>query len=65
MNTYNYYNSYYGSYMGFVFTKNNILKNISPKIKDIKNFYYLSYWQAPTGGLPIAAQLGEEITKYL
>ena len=61
----NYYNSYYGSYMGFVFTKNNSLKNISPKVKDIKNFYYLSYWQAPTGGLPVAAQLGDEITKYL
>jgi len=64
--TYNdYFNSYYGSYMGFVFTKNCKLGKMSPKIKDIKNLYYLSYWQTPTGGLPVAAQLGEDIVKYL
>ena len=64
--TYNdYFNSYYGSYMGFVLKKNNKFDNISPKIKDIKNLYYISYWQKPTGGLPIAAKLGEDVCKYL
>lgn len=64
--TYNdYFNSYYGSYMGFVLKKNNKFDNISPKIKDIKNLYYISYWQKPTGGLPVAAKLGEDVCKYL
>ena len=64
--TYNdYFNSYYGSYMGFVFKKNNKLDTVSVKIKDIKNIYYISYFQATTGGLPVAAKLGEDVCKYL
>ena len=35
------------------------------KIKDIKNMYYISYFQATTGGLPVAAKLGEDVCKYL
>lgn len=61
----NYYNSYYGSYMGFVFKKNASLKKMSPKIKDIKNMYFASYWQYHMGGLPVAAKLGKEVVKFL
>ena len=61
----NYFNSYYGSYMGFVFKKNSKFFKLSPKIKDIKNMYYLSYFQTICGGLPICAELGEDIIKYL
>lgn len=64
--TYNsYFNSYYGSYMGYVLLKGANFKKLSPKIDKIKNLYYLSYWQNTFGGLPVAAQLGESISKYL
>jgi len=64
--TYNtYFNSFYGSYMGFVFTKKKKIKKLSPKIEKIKNMFYLSYWQDIMGGLPVAAKLGSSITKYL
>ena len=64
--TYNsYFNSYYGSYMGFVFTKKKKMNKLSPKIANIKNMYYLSYFQKIIGGLPVAAELGSSITKYL
>lgn len=64
--TYNsFFNTYYGSYMGFVFKKNGSLKKFSPKIRGIKNMYYISYWQTYMGGLPIAAKLGEDVIKYL
>lgn len=61
----NYFNSYYGSYMGFVLKKNCLPKKLSPKIPGLKNIFYLSYWQDLMGGLPIAAKLGESIIKYL
>lgn len=61
----NYFNSYYGSYMGFVFPKNGSLKSLSPRIKGIKNMLFATYWQTYTGGLPIAARLGESVTRYI
>lgn len=64
--TYNsYFNSLYGSYMGFVFTKKQKLKKLSPKIDNLKNVFYLSYWQDIMGGLPVAAKLGNSICKLL
>ena len=64
--TYNtYFNSFYGSYMGFVFKKKKGIKKLSPKINKIKNFFYLTYWQDIIGGLPVAAKLGSSIYKYL
>lgn len=64
--TYNeYFNSYYGSYMGYVLSKKEPFRRLSPKIPNLKNIYYLSYWQNNTGGLPTAALLGESISKYL
>ena len=64
--TYNsYFNSYYGSYMGFVFTKKKKMNKLSPKIANIKNMYYLSYFQKIIGGLPVPAALGSRITKYI
>lgn len=64
--TYNsYFNSYYGSYMGYVATKKCSIDKLSPKINGLKNIYYLSYWQTFTGGLPVAANLGNSIKKYL
>ena len=61
----NYFNTYYGSYMGFVLKKKMNINKLSPKIKDLKNIYYLSYWQNSIGGLPVAAKLGNSIKKYL
>lgn len=61
----NYFNSYYGSYMGFVLNKNRSLKKIPSKIKGLKNLFIASYWQTYIGGLPIAARLGKDVTKYL
>lgn len=64
--TYNtYFNSYYGSYMGFVFTKKKKIHKISPRINNIKNMFYLSYFQNIIGGLPVAAELGSSVSKYL
>lgn len=64
--TYNtYFNSYYGSYMGFVFTKKTKIKKLSPKINNLKNILYLSYFQNIIGGLPVAAELGSNVTKYI
>ncbi len=64
--TYNqYFNSNHGSYMGFTFTKNSNLNHIPYKIKNLKNFYLLTYWQKITGGLPISLELGYEISKML
>ena len=64
--TYNsYFNTYYGSYMGFVFKKKGSIKKLSSKIKNIKNMRYVTYWQTYMGGLPIAARLGEAVVKHL
>lgn len=64
--TYNsYFNTYYGSYMGFVFKKKGSIKKLSSKIKNIKNMRYVTYWQTYMGGLPIAARLGEAVVKQL
>lgn len=64
--TYNqYFNSYYGSYMGFTFTKKASIKHIPYKLKNIKNFFLLSYWQKLSGGLPVGLELGYEISKML
>ena len=64
--TYNtYFNSFYGSYMGFVFQKNQGFKKLTPKINNLKNVFYLSYWQDIMGGLPVAAKLGNSICKFL
>lgn len=64
--TYNsYFNTYYGSYMGFVFKKKGSIKKLSSKIKNIKNMRYITYWQTYMGGLPIAARLGEAVVKHL
>ena len=51
--------------MGYVLSKKEPFRRLSPKIPNLKNIYYLSYWQNITGGLPTAALLGESISKYL
>ena len=51
--------------MGFVFKKKGSIKKLSPKIKNIKNMRYVTYWQTYMGGLPIAARLGEAVVKHL
>ena len=61
----NYFNTYHGSYMGFVFKKNGMLRKISPRIKGVKNMFFITYWQTYMGGLPIGARLGEDIVNYL
>lgn len=60
-----YFNSFYGSYMGFVFTKKKSFKKLSPKINNLKNIFYLTYWQDIMGGLPVAAKLGSSVSKLL
>ncbi len=61
----NYFNTYHGSYMGFIFKKNGMLRKISPRIKGVKNMFFITYWQTYMGGLPIGARLGEDIVNYL
>ena len=60
-----YYNSYIGSYMGFTFTKKSNLKDIPIKLKNLKNFYLLTYWQRICGGLPVGLELGNYISKTI
>lgn len=60
-----YYNSYLGSYMGFTFTKKSNLKDIPIKLKNIKNLYLLTFWQRICGGLPVALELGNYVSKLI
>ena len=60
-----YFNSYLGSYMGFTFTKKSNIKDIPVKLKNLKNFYLLTYWQKICGGLPIGLELGNSISKLI
>lgn len=60
-----YYNSYLGSYMGFTFTKKSNLKDIPIKLKNIKNLYLLTFWQRICGGLPVALELGNYVSKSI
>lgn len=61
----NFFHSYYGSYMGFIFKKNGSLKRLSFRIKNVKNMFYATYWQSYMGGLPISAKIGENVIKKL
>ena len=60
-----YFNSYLGSYMGFTFTKKSNIKDIPVKLKNLKNFYLLTYWQKICGGLPIGLDLGNSVSKLI
>lgn len=61
----NYFHSYYGSYMGFTFTKDSLFKDISYKVKGINNFYLATYWQKLSGGLPVSLKMGYDLGKIL
>ena len=53
------------TYIGFTFTKKSNLKDIPYKLKNLKNFYLLTYWQKICGGLPIGLELGNHISKVI
>lgn len=60
-----YFNSYIGSYMGFTFTKKSNIKDIPIKLKNLKNFYLLTFWQRICGGLPVGLELGNYVSKVI
>ena len=51
--------------MGFTFTKKSNIKDIPVKLKNLKNFYLLTYWQKICGGLPIGLELGNSVSKII
>ncbi len=60
-----YFNSYYGSYMGFSITNKCNCFKITNKIKGINNLYLATVWQRLCGGLPVALKHGEDVVKYI
>lgn len=65
---YHYCNSFCGSYMSFIVTKNAKSVIVPGKIKGIDNLLLASQWQMGPGGLPTAAAMGKfsayRIKKY-
>ena len=62
---YEYFYLHNGSYMGFTYTKNSLMKPIPYKLKNIKNFHLYTIWQKLSGGLPVSLSLGFECSKNL
>ncbi len=54
-----YCNSYYGSYMSFIMTKNAKSITVPGKLKGLHNVFLGSQWQMGPGGLPTAAVMGK------
>ena len=54
-----------GSYEGFLPSKNNLMKNLSPKLPGLKKFYMAGQWLFPGGGLPPAGQSGKWAIQYI
>lgn len=58
--TYNRYcNSFHGSYMGFIITKNAKDQRTKGEIKGLSNVMLASQWLMGPGGLPVAAAMGK------
>lgn len=62
---YEYFYSYKGGYMGFIFKKKQTVIYKDSLKKDISNLKIASYWTEFIGGLPIAARLGQKAVKSL
>lgn len=60
-----YCNSYRGSYMAFVMTKDTKQATISAKIKGLSNVLLASQWQMSPGGLPTAAAGGKSAIQHI
>lgn len=54
-----------GSYEGFIPGSKNLMKNLEPRVKGLKNFYMAGQWLSPGGGLPPAGQTGKWAIQYI
>jgi len=54
-----------GSYEGFMPSSKNLMDNLPPFIKGLKNFYMAGQWLFPGGGLPPAGQSGKWAIQYI